>query len=147
MDKTDINKEKRAIIMMILNAYINTQFWSFSLDNNELERYMEKLKKLFIDEGLTTILFLKDNNNEYSNYKNFLLELFNGELSSFGLYDERYNEVHVEKNLQELIEIFENNKDFNKDFIEIGSYYITDFFEVFESERIRTRQNLLQLKK
>ncbi len=135
----DLEEEKNAIKMMLIYSYLTIGFWAFSLDDEELERYLERMKALFIKNGLSVNLFSKDENGKYTIYKNYLLSLV-GDDDSLGYFNDEWNEVIIEKSVIELNKIFEANNKYNQAFIEWGSYYLSDLTEAFQNERNRVKK-------
>jgi len=139
----ELEEEKNVIKIMLIHSYLMIGFWSFSLDDEELERYMERMKALFIKNGMSVNLFLKDENGKYTTYKNYLLSLVE-EDDAFGYFNEECNEIIIEQSVIELNKIYESNNKYIQDFIEWGSYYLSDLNEAFQNERDRVKEIMLK---
>lgn len=141
----DLVEEKKIIKNILLHAYVTAGAWCFSLADDEIESYMDGLKRLFENNKLTTHLFVKDENNKYTMYKNYILSLFGSDDASLGYYNEESNEVCFDRNFDELIEMYEIFEDFSEDFFEYGSYYLTEVADVFASVRKKPPMKVIKM--
>lgn len=146
MEQSAIDKEKYFIKMMILNAYIVGGVWAFSLDSSDVIHNIGKLRELFVKKGLTTSILDEDENGEYSNYKRYLLSLFDGSKKALGHFNEEYNEVWIGRALAYLTALFDVKEE-DIEFVEWGSYYITNYISVFRDEKDRMYRNMCEAQK
>lgn len=138
--------------IMIANAYHYGTTTMLEFNENNINKIVPKLNELFSNYGYKTEMFLKDEQSlTYKNYKDLMLSIFGDTIYNddkpydenwFGLYDDELeclDIVHLSHDDAEKWVSLANN--YNQDFIEIGSYILTNDIEAFKSERDRLENN------
>lgn len=137
--------DKKILMLMILNAYY-AGYWNFSLDDNELERFIPELEVHFIKNEFNTTIFAKNpSTGEYDLYKDFMISTFSND--KWGYYNKEYNEVCIDIEMPKIQKLIEEIATYDREFIEIGSYIITTEINVFQEERERIKKLVLELNK
>lgn len=143
--------------IMIANAYYYGTTTVLEFNEEHINKVVPKLAKLFSEYGYKTEIFLKDENSStYKKYKDLMLSIYGDTIYKddkacakkwFGLYDtelECLDTIHLSLADAEKWLSLANN--YNQNFIETGSYILTNDIEVFESERERLYNNYKRLR-
>lgn len=146
--------------IMIANAvyYGTTNVLEFN--EQHINKIVPQLDELFRKYGYKTEFFLKDEKSlTYKNYKDLMLSIFGDSIYDDGRpYDEKWFGVYDDEeecllvahllcpDAEKWVSLASN---YNQEFIETGSYILTNDIETFKSERDRlenTYRKLLNFK-
>ena len=145
------------IRIMLAHTYYygNTTVLKFSEDF--INETVPQFNELFRKYGYETDIFHKDEDSmTYKKYKNLILAIFGDSIyiddrpfndNWFGLYDEEskcLDMLHLSYNDAEKWVALEDN--YNRNFIETGSYIFSGELEVYESERTRLEKNMKKIR-
>lgn len=134
--------------IMIANAYDYGTTNVLEFNEKHINEIVPKLDELFSKYGYKTEIFLKDEESlTYKNYKDLMLSIFGDTIYEddrpydekwFGLYDDELECLIIAHLLypdeEKWIFLASN---YNQEFIETGSYILTNDMEAFKSERDR----------
>ena len=143
--------------IMIANAYYYGTTTMLEFNEKHINEIVPKLAELFSKYGYKTEMFLKDEESlTYKNYKDLMLSIFGDTIYEddrpydekwFGLYDDELECLDiVHLSLTDSEKWISLSSNYNQNFIERGSYILTDDIEVYKSERERLENNYKKLR-
>lgn len=147
-----MNEIELIVRIMIANAvyYGTTNVLEFN--EQHINEIVPQLDELFSKYGYKTEMFLKDEESlTYKNYKDLMVSIFGDSIYEDGRsYDEKWFGVYDDEeecllisyllcpDAKKWISLASN---YNQEFIETGSYILTNDMEAFKSERDRLENN------
>lgn len=144
--------------IMIANAYYYGTTTTLEFNEKHINEIVPELDELFSEYGYNTNMFSKDQDSlTYKNYKNLMLSIFGDTIyvddrqydeNWFGLYDGKLGYLDiVHLSYTDAEKWLSLSSNYNQDFIETGSYILTDDIEAFKSERDRLADNYREIVK
>lgn len=145
------------IRIMLANARYYGTTSTIEFNQKHINEIVPKLNDLFCKYGYKSEIFFKDEKNStYKNYINLMLSIFGDVIYEdgrpynedwFGLYDEETESLDfIHLSYAKAEKWISLSSRYNQDFIEMGSYILTDDIEVFEADRERLEDHYLKLK-
>lgn len=138
--------------IMIASAYYYGTTSMIEFNENHINEIVSKLNELFNKYGYKTDIFLIDEQSKtYKKFKDLMLSIFGDTIYEddrpydekwFGLYDDELQCLEIVHLLYPDAEKWASlASNYNQEFIETGSYILTNDMETFKSERDRLENN------